>query len=332
MSKIDLAIKFGSNEIIIYRKGYGIIAKEPAFLAVVESDKKMKVKAVGKEAEKLFLSKSKNVTVYQPISNSEIINEKMADIMLGEILHKVIEDKVFLTSVNALVAVPSAMTEKQLLLLRKVLHQAGVSKMNFVQNAVCVRKELNLDPHARVMVVDIGKYITDISILNDFSFDFGRMYFVGGNDMDKSITTFIADNHELEVSDLTSENIKNEIASLYDRDMYSVDYIGIDNANEKYVKRDITAHEIKLAIANIYDQIFEFIKEIIKSQPKEIAIDLHNNGVVFVGGASAISGLYEYAKKKLDIPVSVIENPSDAVILGAGKLLSADSSYLKINF
>ena len=40
MFNIDLAIKFGSNEIIIYRKGIGIIAKEPAFLAVIENGKK----------------------------------------------------------------------------------------------------------------------------------------------------------------------------------------------------------------------------------------------------------------------------------------------------
>ena len=330
MSKIDLAIKLGSNEIIVYRKGYGIVAKEPAFLAVADNDKKLKVKAVGVEAEKLFLSKAKNVKVYQPINNSEIIDEKMATILIGEILNRVIDDKVFLMTVNALVAVPSAMTEKQLLLLKKVLHQAGINKVGFVQNAVCVRQELDIDPHARVMVVDIGKYITDISILNDFSFDFGRMYFLGGNDMDKSITTFIADNHELEVSDLSSENIKNEIASLYDRDMYTTQYVGIDNVNEKYVKHEISAHEVKLAISNIYDQIFNFIKEIIKDQPKEIAIDIHNNGVVFVGGASCISGLYEYAKKKLDFPVCVMENPSDSVILGAGKLLLGEKSFLKI--
>ena len=75
MFNIDLAIKFGSNQIIIYRKGLGIIAKEPAFLAVVENGKKFKVKATGKQAEKMFLSKSSNVTIYQPIKNSEIVNE-----------------------------------------------------------------------------------------------------------------------------------------------------------------------------------------------------------------------------------------------------------------
>ena len=32
--------------------------------------------------------------------------------------------------------------------------------------------------------------------------------------------------------------------------------------------------------------------------------------------------MYEYAKKKLDMPVIVPESPTDSVILGAGKLLN----------
>ena len=223
MVNIDIAIKFGSNEIIIYRKGFGIIAKEPAYLAVDNDGGKLKVRAIGKQAEKLFLSKSSSVDVYQPIVKSEIVNEKMATILLTEIIRNVITDRFMLKQLSALVAVPCALKPEQLNVLEHVLHASGVHKVTFVQNSVCARANLDIDSHAHIMVVDIGKYITDISVLNDYDFVKGRMYFVGGLDMDKSITTFIADNHGLEVSDLTSEAAKNEIASLYDRDLYRVE-------------------------------------------------------------------------------------------------------------
>lgn len=330
MFNIDLAIKFGSNEIIIYRKGFGIIEKVPAYLAVVENGKNIKVKATGKQAEKLFHSKSSNVTVYQPIVNSEIINEKMATILLSEIISNVIQDKFLLTGLNVLVAVPCALNEAQLLLIKKVLHTSGINKITFVQNGVCARNNLELDSHSRIMIVDIGKYITDISVLNDYNFDFGRMYFLGGTNMDDSITSFIADNHDLEVSNMTSEAVKNDIASLYDRDMYKAEYIGID-ANNKFVRRDITASEIKVAVVNIYDKIFELVQDVLKLLPKDIVADIYNNGVLFVGGASQISGLYEYAKKKLDLPIIVPEDPADFVITGAGKLLSKGKDFITIN-
>lgn len=331
MFNIDLAIKFGSNEIIIYRKGIGIITKEPAYLAVIEDGNKFKIKATGKRAEKLFLSKSSSVTVYQPIKNSEIINEKMAVVLMSEILKTSIRDKFLLTHLSALVAVPCAMNERQLALLKKVLHESGINKITFVQNAVCVRDNMDIDSHAHVMVVDIGKYITDISVLNEYNFDFGRMYYIGGADMDKSITTFIQDNHNLEVSDLSSEAIKNEIASLYDRDMYKTEYIGIDE-NNKFVRNEISANEVRVAIVNVYDTIFKLIEEVLNQLPKEISADVYNNGVVFVGGGSSIAGLYEYVKKKLDLPIIVLDEPSDAVIKGAGKLLSQEKEFIKINF
>ena len=331
MMNIDLAIKFGSNEIIIYRKGLGIIAKEPAYLAVVEDGKKLKVKATGKQAEKLFLSKSSNVDVYQPIVKSEIVNEKMATILMSEILKNVITDSFMLTKLSALVAVPCALNPDQLKVLEKVLHESGVDKVTFVQNSVCARANLDIDSHSHIMVVDIGKYITDISVLNDYDFVKGRMYFLGGADMDKSITTFIADNHDLEVSDLTSEAAKNDIASLYDRDLYRAEYIGIDD-NNKFIKRDISASEVKVAVVNLYDQILNFAVQMIETLPKEIAADIYNNGVMFVGGASCISGLYEYAKKKLELPIIIQEYPTDSVILGAGKLLSSDKKFLKIEY
>ncbi len=331
MFSINLAIKFGSNEIIIYRKGFGIIAKEPAYLAVIEHDNKLKVKATGKEAEKMFLSKSSSVTVYEPIKNSEIINEKMAVILINEILKNVIPDKFLLTRLTALVAVPCALNQKQLTLLKRVLNEAGVTKAEFVQNSVCARTELDIDSHAHLMVVDIGKYITDISVLNEYNFDMGKMYFIGGEDMDKSITTFIADNHGLTVSDQTSEAIKNEVASLYERDFYKTEYIGIDD-NDKFVKRDITANEVRLAVTNVYDKIINLIKENLNRLPKDIAKDIYTTGVLFVGGGSTIAGLYEYASKKLDVPVIVAENPADTVILGAGKLLNGNREFLKLSF
>lgn len=330
MIKVELAIKFGSNEIIIYRKGFGIILKEPSYLAVVENGDKIKVKATGKEAEKLFHSKSSNVTVYQPIINSEIVNEKMAKILLGEIIKKVVPNGFMLTQIVSLVAVPCALNEDQLTLIKNVLHSVGVSKISFVQNGVCARANLDLDSHARIMVVDIGKFITDISVMNEYNFDFGRMCFVGGENMDESLTSFIQDNYNVEVSNLTSEAIKNEIASLYDKDLYRTEYIGIDE-NDRFVRKEITASEVKVAVVHIYNKIFDLINNVIKELDKDIVADIYNNGVMFVGGASCIDGLYEYAKKKLKFPIIIPESPQDAVIIGAGKLLSSNSEFLKIN-
>lgn len=329
MFKIDLAIKFGSNEIIVYRKAYGIVAKVPAYLAIKRDGKKVKVQAIGKNAEILLRASSQNVEVLNPIVNSEIVDEKMAVLLMSEILKDVIQDRFLLTKLRALVAVPSGMKEEQLIKIKRVLLEAGINNVSFVINSVGARNMLDVDSQAHIMVVDIGKYLTDISILNEYNFTFGRTYFFGGVNMDKSITTFISDNHGLKVNDRTSEMVKNEIASLYERDLNKIEYSGFDN--DKLVKHEITANEIRVAIVGLYDKIFEFIEDILKQVSKEVLHDIYNFGIMFVGGASSIPGLYEYAKKKLDLPIIVPDDPSDCVINGVGKLMSSDKEFLKIN-
>lgn len=321
MFGLNLAIKFGSSEISIYKKGVGIIAKEPAFLAVIENGKKIKVQAVGRAAEELFHSSTSNITVYQPIKNAVVENAKMAILLISEIVKKCMADKSLFQNIAALVAIPSGLNEEQLKDLKYVLHQSGIGKVTFVANAVCAHANLDIDKKSHIVVVDIGKTVTDISVLNGYDLAFGRTYFIGGETMDASITTFIQDNHNLEVSDLSSEAVKNEVASLYERDLYTTEYIGIDE-NNKFAKHNINANEVRVAIQNVYDTIFNLVKDVIKLQPKEIAAEIYSNGIMFVGGGSKISGLYEYAKKKLDISVIVADNPVDSVIVGAGKLLN----------
>jgi len=204
---IDLAIKFGSKEIIIYRKGFGIVAKQPALIAYEDG----KFKAFGKAAQNLKLQQVKGVEVYEPIVNSAVEDERKAILLLDKLLKDVINDRILITKISALVAVPCALNQRQLLLLKKVLNSAGIGKVTFVQNSVCAYAHMDMDPFSHIMVVDIGKYLTDISVLNEFTFDFGRMFFIGGADMDKSITTFIEDNYNVKVSDAVSEEIKNEI-------------------------------------------------------------------------------------------------------------------------
>ena len=52
-----------------------------------------------------------------------------------------------------------------------------------------------------------------------------------------------------------------------------------------------------------------------------------------MGGVSSVAGLTEYASKYFNIPIQVVDNPKDTVILGAGKLLSLnkeDYPYIKL--
>ena len=93
------------------------------------------------------------------------------------------------------------------------------------------------------------------------------------------------------------------------------------------------ANEARVAIIGVYEKIFDLIEEVLEGLSKDTLAEVRQNGIVFTGGVSSINGLVEYASKRLNMPTMVVENPKDAIILGAGKLLSlnkGDYPYIKL--
>ncbi len=323
--KIELAIKFGSNEIIIGRKGLGIIAREPSYVAINRNTKK--VCAYGAEAKRLQQLKPLQYELFEPIQGIEVKDSKLASKLVEYILNNAVMEN---GKIVALVAVPCALTEKKLLELKLILNHAGVSTVTFVQNSVCVRINLPNETD-NIMVVDMGKYLLDISVSSKHEFVMGRNYLIGGAEMDEALVTYIKDNFEVAISKELSEEIKNDIASLHDNDMYTCTFKGINEANE-YVDVTMRAGEARVAIVGIYDKMFDLIEESLDSLHSNLLAEVKSKGIVFTGGVSSINGMVEYATKRLELPVYVVDNPKDAVILGAIKLLNLNKKeYPHIN-
>ena len=327
MSKIELAIKFGSNEIIVYRKGFGIITRQSSYVATVKG--KTKICAFGDEAKHLCQLKPSQYDLHEPIQGINIINFDFAQKLINNIINTTITENGI---ISALVAVPCALTEQKLLELKLLLNNAGVAKVHFVQNSVCVRYNLNnTDETSKLMIVDMGKYLVDISVLTKYDFVMGRNYLVGGAQMDEALVTYIQDNYNVTISNVRAENIKDEVASMHANDMYTATFEGVDE-NDQFKQVTIRANEVRVAIVGVYEKIFKQIEEVIKTLPSETMAEVKKNGVVFTGGVSCVYGLVEYATQRLNLPVKVLENPKDAVILGAGNLLSLNKDeYPHIN-
>ena len=145
--------------------------------------------------------------------------------------------------------------------------------------------------------------------------------------MDTALQTYIADNYNLEVTLLTAEEIKSKVASLYENDMYSTVFNGI-NSKRVFETKTITANEVRVAIQGVYDKIFKLIKDYLASLPKELSAEVYKNGVIFSGGSCKLQGLYEYASRHIDMPVISLDNPVDAVVLGLAKLIDMPAKSL----
>lgn len=318
---ISLAIKFGSDEIIIYRKGMGIVCREASYVAMSKINRSRKIYAYGADAVRLCNQKHAEYRLFQVIKGIEIVDKTFTKLLIERALNKCVFENGI---IEALVAVPCALTEKKLLELKLILHDAGISKVTFVQNAVGVRfANTKLPETAHCMVVDIGKYLMDVSVLTKHQFCVGRNYLIGGAEMDTALATYVQDNYNVSITEQQAEIIKNEAGSLYNNDAYTINFEGL-TAQDSYKEIVLRANEIRVAIVGVYDKMFDLIEETLDSLSPEVLAEVRKNGITFSGGVSSVPGLVEYASNRFKLPIMVADNPKDEVVLGVGKLLTLD--------
>lgn len=320
---ISLAIKFGSNEIIVYRKGMGIVAREAGYVSISRINRSRKIYAYGEDAIKLCSQKHTEYKLFQVIKGIEIKDKAFAKLLVERALKKCIFESGL---IEALVAVPCALPEKKLLELKLILNSAGVNKVTFVQNAVGIRFDnLKVPDTAHCMIVDMGKYLMDVSVLTKYQFCAGRNYLIGGAEMDVALATYVQDNYNVIITEQQAEIIKNEAGSLYNNDAYTINFEGLTE-QDSYKQVLLRANEIRVAIVGVCDRMFDLIEETLATLTPEVLAEVRKYGITFTGGVSSVPGLVEYASKRFNMPVMVADNPKDEVVLGVGKLLTLDKS------
>lgn len=323
----ELAIKLGSDEIVIYQKGQGIIARVPAYVAVTKLGT---IKYYGKDAYKRLNVNNPTLKICQPIKDGCIVDQNLAIKLLSHIFDCCKLKSNLFSNISAVVALPCGLTINELETMNYVLRMSGIDKMRVVQSGACAREFENIwDKKKYVCVVDIGASITDVSITSGDEFIAGADFQIGGVDMDEAIKVFVYDNYFATISSQTACDIKCEIGSLYNRDYAKAEFKGVaDDGSIRDVA--ITANEIRTAVKGIYDKIFALVKEFIAEQSTNIINEIHNNGILFCGGATQIAGFYEYAKQKFDQSIILSKNPLDAVLIGASKIVDIKDYPIEI--
>lgn len=321
---VEIGLKLGSNEIVLTRKGQGIIAREPCVVALKIIGFLPIIKAVGNKA--IELSKNdKNVVLYSPIQAGKITNIKYLSNLLKKMFSQYIVGNSFRLIVT--VSVPSGYDIETLILLEKELYQAGANKVKFVQNALCARACIsNLSDDDISMVVDIGKYITDIVVLNGKKIFSGRTYEIGGEDINKNIIDFVFDNFGLKIDNYVAEKLKIELSTLYKYDNNSISFYGI-NKDGKLQKANITSSSIQLTLKNTIDDILSLIDLYISNMPDETKKQIKRNGILFVGGVTNISGFLEYAKEKISYPIFTGEIGENVIANGLDKIVKSGANF-----
>ena len=59
----------------------------------------------------------------------------------------------------------------------------------------------------------------------------------------------------------------------------------------------------------------------LEQTPPELAADIVDRGIVLTGGGALLRGLDQLLREETSLPISVVDDPLSAVVLGTGRAL-----------
>ncbi|GFN22605.1 rod shape-determining protein [Thermanaeromonas sp. C210] len=324
----DIGIDLGTANTLVYVRGKGIVLHEPSVVAIRRGNGQ--VLAVGEAAKKMIGRTPGDIVAIRPLKDGVIADFDVTQSMLRYFIQKAIP-KGFFVRPRVVVGVPSGVTAVEERAVREAAIQAGAKEAYPIEEpmAAAIGAGLPVYEPTGNMIVDIGGGTTEVAVISLGGIVTSRSIRMGGDEMDEAIAQHIKRNYNLMIGERTAEEIKMEIGAAYFGDTpedearstrtYSVRGRDLVTGLPKTI--EVSAEEIKEALAEPVAAILEAIKVCLERTPPELAADLMDRGIVMAGGGSLLWGLDRLVSQETGMPVHMAEDPLTAVVIGTGKVL-----------
>jgi len=332
MAEILLAVDLGGAYTSIYRKDSGLVLKEPTLIGAVMTENGYEVKYLGQQAGEIQGKTDERTIVFSPISESVVKSIDYATILLKHLISKVVPDKKMFTKIKCIVPFPTGLNEQEKQDYKTVFLNAGVSSVVFIPRLLCSAygAGINIFANSANMVVDIGGVSTDVGVVNLGSIIEGATLAVGGKAIDSQLVKVVANKYGVEIGLASARKIKEEIGSLYSNDTANMEVVGVDINTKTPASVVVYATDVKTAVVPLLTEITRIMETTLNILQPEISADVAQNGIVVTGGFADIVGLARYLRNEVNLPLKIADEPANACILGAGKLLANMSSLKKL--
>ncbi|PRS26213.1 rod shape-determining protein [Bacillus sp. RJGP41] len=316
----DIGIDLGTANTLVFVKGKGIVVREPSVVAI-ETDTK-KIIAVGNEAKNMIGRTPGNVVAVRPMKDGVIADYETTTTMMKHFIKEAQKQRVFSNKPYVMVCVPSGITTVEKRAVIDAAKQAGARDAFPIEEsfAAAIGAGLPVWEPTGSMVVDVGGGTTEVAIISLGGIVISKSIRVAGDEMDKTIISYIRKNYNLMIGERTAERIKVEIGSVEGEERIK-GIRGRDLLTGLPKTIDIPEEEIRDALSDIINSIVDTVRSTLEETPPELAADIMDRGIILTGGGALLHNLDKIISNKTEIPVNIAENPLDCVAIGTGKAL-----------
>ena len=328
----DMAMDLGTANTLVYVRNKGIVLNEPSVVAIINSNSKPEVLAVGNEAKLMLGRTPSHIRAIRPLKDGVIADFEVAQEMIKYFIRRV-HNRSILTSPRIVICVPYGATAVERRAIQEAAETAGAREVFLIEEpkAAAIGAGLPVNEPQGSIVVDIGGGTTEVAVISLGGIVHASSLRVGGDKMDNEIIFYIRKNFNLLIGEATAERIKKEIGSAIctpeSKDIrISIKGRSLIDGNPKDM--EISQKQIAEALMDPVSIIANGVKDALEKTPPELVADIIDAGITLTGGGALLPNLCEVIQHVSGVNVKVAENPLDCVVLGTGKALQ-DHKLLK---
>ncbi|GAA3974318.1 rod shape-determining protein [Actinomadura viridis] len=327
----DMAVDLGTANTLVYVRGRGIVLNEPSVVAINRNTGR--IVAVGIEAKRMIGRTPGNIVAVRPLKDGVIADFDVTERMLRYFIQKVHKRRHF-AKPRVVVAVPSGITGVEQRAVKEAGYQAGARRVYIIEEpmAAAIGAGLPVYEPTGNMVVDIGGGTTEVAIISLGGIVTSQSVRVGGDELDQAVISFSKKEYSLMLGERTAEEIKMAIGSAFPA--------GDDEPHAEIRGRDlvsglpktvvISSEEVRRAIEEPVNAIVDAVKTTLDKCPPELSGDIMDRGIALTGGGALLKNLDERLREETGMPIHLVDNPLDSVVLGTGKCVEDFESLRQV--
>jgi len=307
--------------------GERILYCEPTVM--IADTKTHRVMYTGKAAAERMGKLAAGSEVLRPVSRGAIADFAATRFHLRKVFSLAMRPPRFLRPMVA-ASMPITLNSVEERALCEAAREAGAGQIYLLPSnlASYVSVSNNLNDPRGSLVIDMGAGTTDISVLASNEIIVGRTLPVGGDDLTARVQRVLEMTFGVETG--WEESMRATIEAGMDTSgdgaiMVKRKYESGETAGFREVKvpYGALAEFIRQGLEPVIDGIVEVLEE----TPPELYEDIFYRGLFVTGGVARLRGLNEYLSSRLDMKITVLEEPHLSVVRGLGRILREFASF-----
>jgi len=298
------------------------VLNEPSVIAL--NSRTNEVLAMGREASKMIGRTPSYIVAVRPLRKGAITDFEVTQEMIRLLLRRVGVNR--FNRPRVVICVPSAITAVEKRAVTEAARKAGAIEAQLIEQpmAAAIGAGLPINEPTANMVVDIGGGTTETALISLGGVVALQAVRVGSFDIDAALITHIRRSYGIAIGEQTAEEIKILIGSAHPTpDEVRAEVRGRELMSGLPKTVVLTAAEVRQAIADPVNSMVDSVLACVAEAPPELAQDLIEKGIYLVGGGSLLKGLDLRLSNESEVPVRMVRQPLESVVLGAGRVIES---------